>query len=106
MADHLANSLAVVCALGGTVGYVKSKSIPSLAAGIAFGGLYGLTGYLIRKNADYGVELGLGTSMLLLGAVGPRAVTTRARVPLGMAGLGALGSAYFAKKYWQQTYGV
>ncbi|KAJ3226325.1 hypothetical protein HDU78_010395 [Chytriomyces hyalinus] len=106
MADHLANTLAAVSVLGGTVGYVKSKSLPSLVAGVSFGALYAVTGHLIRTNADYGVELGVGTSVLLMGATGPRAFKTMKRVPLGMFTMGALGAGYFGKKLYQQQCGV
>ncbi|KAJ3063310.1 hypothetical protein HDU99_004884 [Rhizoclosmatium hyalinum] len=102
----MANTLAVVCALGGTVGYVKGNSLPSLLAGISVGALYGTSAYLIKNNKDYGYELALGTSILLTGAVGPRALKTKARVPLGMATLGLLGTGYYSKKLYQSHYGV
>ncbi|KAI9338658.1 hypothetical protein DFJ73DRAFT_581683 [Zopfochytrium polystomum] len=53
-------------AVGGTMGYVKGKSVPSLVAGLTFAGLYTYSGYLIKNNADYGVEFATGTSVLLL----------------------------------------
>ncbi|KAJ3117981.1 hypothetical protein HK100_000703 [Physocladia obscura] len=106
MADHLANTLAAVCGVGGIVGYAKGKSVPSLVAGIGFGALYATSGYLIKKNADYGVELALGSSLVLVGATGPRALRTRKNVPVLMATLGFLGSGYYAKKLYQNYYGV
>ncbi|KAI9336337.1 transmembrane proteins 14C-domain-containing protein [Obelidium mucronatum] len=106
MADHMSNALAVVCSVGGVAGYVRGKSVPSLVAGLSFGALYAFSGNLIKRNADYGHELALGTSLVLMGAMGPRALKTKARAPVGLFTLGSLGAAYFGKKLYQQTYGV
>ncbi|KAJ3073295.1 hypothetical protein HDU98_001845 [Podochytrium sp. JEL0797] len=88
------------------MGYVKGRSMLSLGAGLGFGTLYAVSGNLIRKNAEYGQELALATSLVLLGAVGPRALTTRKRVPVVMGTLGLVSSGYFARKVYQNVYGV
>ena len=54
-----------------------------LVAGIVFGSLYGYSGYLIKENKEFGVEGALGTSAVLLSAMIPRAIKTRAPVPIG-----------------------
>lgn len=45
------------------MGYIKKRSVPSLAAGIAFGGLYAYSGYLITQNSDAGHDLATGMSV-------------------------------------------
>ncbi|CEP24734.1 hypothetical protein BN1211_5626 [Cyberlindnera jadinii] len=76
-------------------------SIPSLAAGLTFSVAYGAAGYLLRKNADWGLELALGSSVLLLAAGIARGVPTRFKkpIPLVLTVLGALGTGYYTKKY-------
>ena len=39
---HLSFTMAGVCGGGGVAGYVKARSVPSLVAGLACGGLSGL----------------------------------------------------------------
>jgi uncharacterized membrane protein (UPF0136 family) len=76
MSHHTANTLGLVCAFGGLMGYIKARSLPSLLAGMTFAGLYAYSGYLIQNNHSYGNELAVGTSALLLLAMGPKAVKT------------------------------
>jgi uncharacterized membrane protein (UPF0136 family) len=62
----------------------------------------------IKDNKDYGIELALGNSLLLLGSAIPRMAKTqfRAPVPIGLGVLGAAASAYYAKKWSEFRYGV
>ncbi|TPX32926.1 hypothetical protein SmJEL517_g04097 [Synchytrium microbalum] len=106
MAQHPAYTIGALCAIGGTIGYVKSRSTPSLVAGLAFGGLFIASGYMIQTNANYGVELATATSALLLLAMGPRAARTQKPVPLLLSTMGAVGSAYYGMKLNQQYNGV
>ncbi|KAJ3402391.1 hypothetical protein HDV05_008549 [Chytridiales sp. JEL 0842] len=106
MSHHTANTLGAVCAIGGLMGYIKGKSVPSLVAGLTFAGLYAYSGYLIKSNADYGAELAAGTSLLLLGAMGPKALKAKKPVPVTMSLLGLVGGAYYGTKVYQNVYGV
>ncbi|KAJ1921169.1 hypothetical protein H4219_000767 [Mycoemilia scoparia] len=101
MADHTALTMAAVCVTGGIIGFAKGKSIPSLVAGVGIGAFH-----RIRNNLDYGVDMALGTSVLLTGAMGPRAIRKRAPVPITMAVLGMASGAYYAKKAYEERYGV
>ncbi|KAI9103721.1 transmembrane proteins 14C-domain-containing protein, partial [Phlyctochytrium arcticum] len=101
MSHHTAYTLAGICTLGGYVGYTKTRSRPSLIAGVAFGALYAVAGYLLQNNLEYGAELATGTSVLLVGAMGPRALKTRKPVPAGLATLGLLGGAYYGRKVYE-----
>ncbi|KAJ1535038.1 hypothetical protein HK405_015827, partial [Cladochytrium tenue] len=130
-------------------GYIRGRSVPSLAAGLTFAGLYAYSGYgdilrlppaatfvshlcfamntvidpakstarrngyplpsaasyLIRKNADYGVELALGSSVALVAAMGPRALRSRKMAPVSVSVLGVLGTLYYSVKLYQNNYG-
>ncbi|KAI1800988.1 transmembrane proteins 14C-domain-containing protein [Daldinia bambusicola] len=108
MAEHPSFTLAALLAAGGTAGYVKTKSRPSLIAGLGLGVSYALSGYLIKENKDYGTELALGNSVLLLGSAVPRVVKTKARapVPIGLLVAGALATFYYQKKFREFRFGV
>lgn len=45
-------------AIGGTVGFIKTRSLPSLIGGIVIGSFYGLSGHRIQSGQRYGHELG------------------------------------------------
>lgn len=118
------------------MGYVRTRSTPSLVAGIGLGvsyayagrlALYSLTtallrrgrrcwpasyslspGYLIKQNRDYGTELALGNSALLTASAIPRIIKTggRAPVPLALGSVGLLASYYYTRKVQEFRYGV
>ncbi|KAJ3273407.1 hypothetical protein HDV01_004477 [Terramyces sp. JEL0728] len=104
--SHLAFAFSGICALGGVAGFARTKSRPSLIAGLAFGTLYATSGYLLDKNKEHGVELATGTSALLFGAMVPRAIRTRKIPPITLAIVGLVGTAYYGKKLQEQIQGV
>jgi uncharacterized membrane protein (UPF0136 family) len=61
--------MAAATTLMGVRGFRATKSIPSLAAGIGFGTLFGVSGYLIQDPATTGsgrtIALGTETTPLL-----------------------------------------
>lgn len=99
--EHPAFTLSGLCAIGGFMGYNRKGSLPSLVAGGTLAILYGTAGYLLKQNADWGLELALGSSSVLLVAGLARAIPTQFKkpMPLALAGLGALSTAYYGKKY-------
>ena len=66
---------------GGLMGFARQGSMPSLVAGVSLGLMYGTSGYLIANNKEGGVELATATSVLLCGAMIPKALRTRKRMP-------------------------
>ncbi|OQE25062.1 hypothetical protein PENSTE_c006G10121 [Penicillium steckii] len=108
MAEHPSFTLAALLPAGGVFGYLRTRSTPSLIAGLGLGTSYALSGYLIKENKDFGTELALGNSILLLGSAIPRVIKTRARspMPLILGTTGLLASYYYQKKVREFRYGV
>ncbi|EGX49618.1 hypothetical protein AOL_s00078g107 [Orbilia oligospora ATCC 24927] len=80
------------------MGFARTGSIPSLVAGVGIGAMYGYSGYLLKKNANYGIELAILASLVLGGAMIPRAIKTRKPLPIAMSVLAITGGAYYIKK--------
>ncbi|CAO3649457.1 unnamed protein product [Cunninghamella echinulata] len=98
MSHHPAYTMAALTFAGGITGYARTRSIPSLVAGVGVGSLYGVAGYLIKENADYGHELAVGSSLILAGASLPRAIRTRKPVPAVLAVASLAAGGYYIKK--------
>jgi len=95
--------IGALTAGGGTFGYIKTGSIPSIVAGLTVGTLYLLGGYRIQNKQSYGVELALLASVVLAGSSIPRAIKTQKPLPSGLSllalyGLYTFGNAYRLQK--------
>lgn len=88
--------MAGLCALGGVIGFARTKSVPSLVAGLGVGSLYGLAGYQIQSGGDNGYEVAAAASVLLLGASAPR--VKKGPVPKALTATSLLAGAYYTKK--------
>ncbi|KAK9451270.1 transmembrane proteins 14C-domain-containing protein [Limtongia smithiae] len=97
--EHPAFTLAALCSFGGVMGYMRKGSLPSLMGGLGVGALYGVGGYLLKQNMDYGIQVSLGASLLLTFAGAPRAIKLRKPLPIALTTIGLVTSAYYAKKY-------
>lgn len=75
--------------------------MPSLAGGLATGAVFGVAGVLLKRNADWGLELALLGSLLLGGASLPRAIKVQKPVPIGLSVLAAVNLVYYSKKYYE-----
>ncbi|PVU86230.1 hypothetical protein BB559_006597 [Furculomyces boomerangus] len=106
MSEHIALSMAAACTAGGLIGYFKTGSVISLVAGAGIGALYAYSGLEIKKNGNHGYDMAVGASLLLLGAMGPKAIRTLKPVPTTMSILGLASGAYYSKKAYEFRYGV
>ncbi|KEY66379.1 hypothetical protein S7711_05812 [Stachybotrys chartarum IBT 7711] len=110
MAEHPAFTLAGLCKLaaGGSFGFYRTRSKPSLIAGLTLGASFACAGYLLKKNKDYGAELALGSSVALLGAGAQRLIATQAksRPAIGLTIAGGLSTYYYQKKFREFRFGV
>ncbi|KAI1203075.1 transmembrane proteins 14C-domain-containing protein [Nemania serpens] len=97
--ENIAYVLGALTAGGGTFGYVRTGSVPSIAAGVTVGLLYGLGGYRIQTRQSYGIELALLASIVLGGSSIPRAIRLGKPVPtvlslISVFGLYTFGNAF------------
>ncbi|KAI0378831.1 TMEM14-domain-containing protein [Hypomontagnella monticulosa] len=100
--ETIAFILGALTAGGGTMGYVKTGSIPSIAAGMTVGILYGLGGYRLQSRQTYGIELALLASIVLGGASIPRALKSGKPVPTVLSLISIFGLLTFGNA-WRKT---
>lgn len=110
--------IGALTAGGGTFGYIKTGSIPSVAAGLTVGTLYVpyfltvpdslltchaasylLGGYRIQNKQSYGVELALLASIVLAGSSIPRALRSKKPLPSGLSALALFGLYTYGNAY-------
>ena len=101
MSHHPAYSAAAIVAIGGSIGYIKSKSKPSLIAGLGFSLLFFGSGYLLQHNRDYGIESAIATSSLLTLSMLPKALKSKKPVPIALSALGVSSLVYYVKKFYE-----
>ncbi|KAG9312857.1 transmembrane proteins 14C-domain-containing protein [Chiua virens] len=94
-----AYSVGVLCITGGLTGFLKTRSIPSLVAGIGVGALYLWSAEQIKKGAPNGIEGALGASAILLLSSLPR--ITKGPVPVVLALTSAGAGAYYGKTLYE-----
>ncbi|KAG7387188.1 Transmembrane protein 14A [Phytophthora pseudosyringae] len=100
MAHHPTYTMAGLLTAGGVFGYLKSKSVPSLVAGVTLGAGFGIAGFLLQKGEmTNGHGVALLVSSITTGAMGLRAVRTKKPLPVSVASLGALSAAYHAHRF-------
>lgn len=103
-AQSLANTALLLGALtagGGITGYVRTGSIPSVAAGVTVGLLYILGGLRIQNRNPYGVEFALLASIVLAGSSIPRAIKSGKPLPIALSLLATFGLYTFGTA-WQR----
>ena len=92
----LSACLAVILPLGGLMGYMKKKSVPSLIAGGALGALYAASFSFLNRSSNpaseaqyVGLVTGLSASAALFLAMLVRFLKTSKLMPGGLALIGA-----------------
>ncbi|XP_023682109.1 transmembrane protein 14C-like [Paramormyrops kingsleyae] len=87
--DWMGYGYSALIVIGGIVGYVKAGSVPSLAAGLLFGGFAGLGTYKICQNPKH-VWVLLATSASLAGVMGFRFLNSGKFMPAGLMAAASL----------------
>jgi len=82
-----------LCVVGGVFGFARTRSIPSLVAGVSVGALYLWSADSIRKGTPNGLEAALGASALLLLSSAPR--FRKGPVPKILATTSAATAVYY-----------
>ncbi|CEP08584.1 hypothetical protein [Parasitella parasitica] len=72
----------------GIAGYARSRSVPSLVAGVGVGAMFGAASYLIKENRYYGHETGVVASAIMASSMLPKAMKTRKPFPVILAMIG------------------
>ena len=99
-------TFSLIFGVGGLVGFIRKKSVPSLAGGFACAGLYACSAYMINSGEpESGHKLGLGASTLIAAGFGARALkSSKKTMPVVLAVLGLAGSFYNFQKWseWRE----
>jgi len=81
--DYFGFGYALTVAAGGIMGYVKAASLPSLAAGLAFGSMAGLGAYHTTQNPS-DIRVMTATSAALGVFMGYRFYNSQKFMPAGL----------------------
>ncbi|EJD07607.1 uncharacterized protein FOMMEDRAFT_16251 [Fomitiporia mediterranea MF3/22] len=95
MSAYPAYVMGTLCIVGGVTGFARTRSIPSVVAGVGVGLLYLWSAEAIRKGTANGLEAALGASAILLLSSAPRA--GKGPVPAMLTATSALAGAYYGK---------
>ncbi|PYH43290.1 TMEM14 family protein [Aspergillus saccharolyticus JOP 1030-1] len=95
-------TLGLLTSLGGTIGYLRTGSVPSIVAGLAVGALYLLSYVRLRAAQPYGPELALLASLVLSGSSIPRAIRSGGSkpVPVVLSLVAVYGLVVFGGLVW------
>lgn len=85
------------------MGFIRKNSTISLISGWSLGSLYAYSAYRIRENWEWGLEGAIAASLLLMLAMGPRALRLKKRIPIIASCLGAAAFCYYTKR-WADFY--
>ncbi|KDQ18993.1 hypothetical protein BOTBODRAFT_184794 [Botryobasidium botryosum FD-172 SS1] len=87
---------AALCFVGGITGFARTRSVPSLVAGVSVGSLYAWSGFAIQRgDLNAGFKGALAASALLFVSSIPR--VSKGPVPLTLTVTSAAASLYYGK---------
>ncbi|CAK5267865.1 unnamed protein product [Mycena citricolor] len=95
MSAYPAFAMGGLCMMGGVAGFARTRSVPSLAAGLGVGALYMWAGDRIRRGQPNGLEGAIGASAVLFLSSAPR--LRRGGVPIALTSTSAMAGLYYAK---------
>ncbi|EGN96690.1 hypothetical protein SERLA73DRAFT_184831 [Serpula lacrymans var. lacrymans S7.3] len=95
MSAYPAYAMGGLCLAGGVTGFVRTRSVPSLVAGVGVGLLFLWSADNIRKGTSNGLEGALGASALLLLSSLPR--VAKGPVPAVLTVASAASGVYYGK---------
>ncbi|OCH91498.1 hypothetical protein OBBRIDRAFT_521910 [Obba rivulosa] len=103
MSAYPAYIMGTLCIVGGVTGFARTRSIPSLVAGVgpgtcSVGILYLWSADSIRKGTGSGLEAALGASALLLLSSLPR--VAKGPVPAVLSATSAASAVYYGRKVY------
>ncbi|KAJ7148492.1 transmembrane proteins 14C-domain-containing protein [Mycena crocata] len=81
MSAYPAFAMGGLCIAGGVAAFARTRSLPSLVAGVGVGAVYLWAGDRIRRGEDNGLEAAVAASTLLLASTAPRLLRTRTLAP-------------------------
>ncbi|KAI0642256.1 transmembrane proteins 14C-domain-containing protein [Trametes meyenii] len=95
MSAYPAFIMGTLCIVGGITGFARTRSIPSLVAGVGVGALYLWSADSLRKGTANGLEAALGASAILFLSSVPRAA--KGPVPAVLTATSAVSAYYYGK---------
>ncbi|KAJ7314424.1 transmembrane proteins 14C-domain-containing protein [Mycena albidolilacea] len=93
MSAYPALAMGGFCVLGGLTGFSRTRSIPSLVAGLGVGAVYLWAGDRIRKGQPNGIESAIGASAVLFASSVPR--MGKGPVPAMLAATASMSGLYY-----------
>ncbi|TYZ60070.1 hypothetical protein PybrP1_008740 [[Pythium] brassicae (nom. inval.)] len=97
---HPTYTMAALLSAGGIAGYLRTKSVPSLVAGVTLGAGFGVAGFMLQSgHMTEGHGVALFASTITMSAMGVRAIKSRKPLPIAISSLGAVSAAYHAQKF-------
>lgn len=93
--------MGTLCIVGGVTGFARTRSIPSIVAGVGVGLLYLWSANSIRSGTSNGLQAALGASALLFLSSAPRAA--KGPVPALLTATSAVTGLYYGNTVWAQS---